>query len=283
MKKKRKWKWLVLLLIVLALAGGMLLRPDEGAMYSEAKVTRGDIRTTYSFTGSLIAPRSQIVSAMAAGSVRAVYVEQNERVKEGDRLLALSTGEVIRAEMDGEIVALNAEANEPVVMGETLVTVMDMERMEAEIYVDEYDVDAIELNRAVSVTVNALDESCEGSVKSFSKVATPMGTMAAYKANIRMEVPEKALPGMQVEVKMLNQEAKDTLLLKVDALQFDEENQVYVLTRDAEGAYQPTYIETGINDGTIVQVLSGLEEGDTVYYAAGIDIMAMMQAMRGGR
>ena len=147
---------------------------------------------------------------------------------------------------------------------------------------DEYDAEAIELGRAVSVTVNALDETVDGTIKSFSKQAVSMGTMAAYTAAVQLDVPEKALPGMQVEVKMLNEKAEDTLLLKVDALQFDEKNEVFVLTKNEEGEYVQTYVETGINDGSMVQILAGLEEEETVYYAAGIDIMALMQAMRGG-
>ena len=280
-KKKRPVKWIVLLVVIGALAIGMM-RPAESANYSEAQVTRGDIETTYSFTGSLTAPRSQTSAATASAQIKNVYVEANQKVEEGDKLLALSNGEVIRAEIDGEVVSLNVEKDDKVSMGEVLAMIVDLSRMEAEIYIDEYDVDAVAVGREVSVTVNALDTDCAGTVKSFSKVAVSMGTMAAYKANIRLDVPEKALPGMQVEVKMLNESAKNTLLLKVDALQFDEENQVYVLTKDAEGAYQATYIETGINDGTTVQVLSGLEEGQTVYYVGGIDMMELMKAMRGG-
>ena len=80
---------------------------------------------------------------------------------------------------------------------------------------------------------------------------------------------------------MLNQSAENMLLLKVDALQFDEENKVYVMTKDEEGEYRATYVETGINDGTNVQILSGLQEGDTVYYSPGLDMLALMQEMRG--
>ncbi|MBQ2955588.1 MAG: efflux RND transporter periplasmic adaptor subunit [Clostridia bacterium] len=285
MKKRRRrgtWK-IVLLLIVLALIGLMVIPSNDSAMYNEAQVIRGDISTTYSFAGSLTAPRSQTVAATANAKVKNVYVEANQQVSEGDKLIALSTGEVIRAEIDGEVVSLNAEKDDAVSMGDLLAVVMDLENMEAEIYIDEYDVGSVEVGREVSVTVNAIEETCAGVIKRFDKAASSMGTMAAYKAAVSMDVPDKALPGMQVEVKMLNQSAEDTLLLKVAALQFDEENQVYVLTKNEEGEYIPTYIETGINDGTTIQVLSGLEEGQTVYYSAGFDMMALMQAMRESR
>ncbi len=280
-KPKRKTKWIVIGLLAAVLVCGVLLRPDAGAMYAETQVTTGDIRTTYSFTGSLAASRSQTVYASAAGKVKDLYVEANQAVEEGDRLLRMSTGEVVKAEMDGEIVSLNVKEGDPAAAGSVLLTVMDVENMEAVISVDEYDVDAIELGREVSVTVNALGVTSAGEVVSFDKQASSMGTMAAYSAKVRFEVPEKALPGMQVEVQMLNQSAEDTLLLSVDALQFDEKNEVYVMTKNADGEYVQTYVETGINDGSTVQILSGLQSGQTVYYAAGMDIMELMQAMRG--
>ena len=43
-KKRKPGKWIVLIVVVLALAAGTLMRPSEGAMYTEAKVERGDIR-----------------------------------------------------------------------------------------------------------------------------------------------------------------------------------------------------------------------------------------------
>ncbi len=281
-KKRRPLKWVILLVIVLALAVGALMRPTDTALYTETQVNRGEISTTYSFTGSLAAARTQTVTAAAADRVKNLYVEANAKVEEGDKLLRLMSGEVIKAEIGGEVVSLNVEEDDPVMPGSALMVIMDVERMEAKIQIDEYDAEAIELGKEVSVTVNALDETVMGTIRSFSKQAVSMGTMAAYTASVQLDVPEKALPGMQVEVKMLNQKAEDALLLKVDALQFDEENQVYVLVKNAEGEYEPVYIETGINDGSTVQVLSGLEEGQTVYYAAGIDIAALMQAMRGG-
>ena len=281
-KKKRPVKWIVLIVVVLALAAGTLMRPSEGAMYAEAQVTRGDISTTYSFTGSLEATRTQTVAATAPDRVKDVYVSVNQTVEKGDRLLRLAGGEVMKADMDGEIISLSVEEDDMVAAGSVLAVVMDIGRMEAKVSVDEYDAEAIEPGREVSVTVNALDETVNGTIKSFSKQAVPMGTMSAYTANVELDVPEKALPGMQVEVKMLNEKAEDTLLLKVDALQFDEENKVFVLTKNEEGEYVQTYVETGINDGSMVQILAGLEEAETVYYAAGIDIAALMQAMRGG-
>lgn len=282
-KKKRALRWIILLLIVLAAVGWMFLKPDTNAAYSQTQVTTGDIRTTYSFTGSIVAPRSQTAAAGMPAKIKEVYVEANQMVEEGDRLIKLDSGETVRAEIDGEVALLNVRKDDLVNAGSVLAVIMDTDLLEAEILVDEYDVDAIELGKEVSVTVNALGETCTGTIKSFDKQATPKGSMAAYTAHIELDVPEKTLPGMQIEAIMLNQSAENVMLLDVDALQFDAENQAYVLTENADGEMNKTYVQTGINDGTRVQIVSGLQSGQTVYYAASIDIMELMMSMRGGR
>ena len=282
MKGRKKIIIWAVVLLVIALIGGMMLRPRDGIGYSQAQVTTGDISTTYSFTGSIVVPSVQTVTSGAPCKVKEIYVEANQTVEEGDRLLKLSTGETIRAQIDGEVVSLNAREGDMVSAGTVLAVVMDVSGMRAEISIDEYDVAAVQLGREVTVTVNALDVTSEGVLTGFDKQAHALGSMAAYRATVEFEVPPQALPGMQVEVKMLNESARGTLLLKVEALQFDENNQTYVLTRNADGEYVQTYVTTGINDGTNVQILSGLQNGQTVYYTGSFDL-AMLMAMRGGR
>ena len=281
-KTKKILIWAAVL-IVAALVGMGMLRPDPDAAYAQTTVVTGDIATTYSFTGSIVAPRMQTAIAGVAGKVKEVYVEANQKVEEGDRLLKLSTGEIVKAEIDGEIVTLNVEKDDSVGAGSVLAVVMDRERMEAEISVDEYDIAALKTGRAVSVTINALEETRDGTLKSFDKQPSGMGTMASYKARVTFDVPENALVGMQVEVRMENQSAKNALLLKMDALSFDESNRAYVLTKSNSGEYVKTYVTTGISDGVNVQILSGLYNGQIVYYSDGMTMMELMETMRGMR
>ncbi len=285
MKKKRIWRWVILAAVILAVIAALALRSRGETNYAQATVTSGDIQTTYSFTGSVVAPRSQTVAAVAGGKVKEVYAQSGDMVEEGDRIMKLSTGELVRAEIDGEIVRMDVQKDDVVTAGQTLVSIADTGRLEAEISVDEYDINAMESGREVEVTVNALGETVTGRLERFDKEATPSAgkTMAAYTAHISFDAPEKTLPGMQVEVRMLNQAAENTLLLKADAIQFDKLNRAYVLTKDAEGRYTETYVETGISDGVNVQILSGLTGGQTVYYPDNGLYDMMMMPMRGGR
>ena len=90
-RKKRIWLWL--LLIAAVVVGVFALRGRESAaVYQEIALTQGDISTAYSFTGSVVAPHTQTAVAPATGKVMEVYVEGNQRVRSGDRLLGLAGG-----------------------------------------------------------------------------------------------------------------------------------------------------------------------------------------------
>ena len=55
------------------------------------------------------------------------------------------------------------------------------------------------------------------------------------------------------------------------SLAFDEENKPYVLSLQADGTYEPVYVEVGLNDGMKAEIVSGLEIGDTVYAVSGTE------------
>ena len=282
-KKRRALRWIIPLLLMLVVVGFFILRPRAQIRYIEATAFTGDISTTYSFTGNIIAPRRQTIFAPANATVKDVYVSANEDVKSGDRLIRLSNGAVIKADLAGEVVRLNARKDDVVPAGMELMAIVDVNELEVEISVDEYDVEAVAIGKGVAITVNALGVECGGTVKSLDKDADTSGGLSTYTAAIAVDAPEGVLPGMQVEVKMLNKSAAGVTLLKVDALQFSEDNRAYALVKGADGNYVPRFVETGINDGANVEIRSGLASGETVYYAPGeTDMMSMMMQMRGG-
>lgn len=287
LKKKHRLRICLIVLAVLAAVAIAFILPAvnnvKDALYQSETVERGSISTYYSFSGSLELRRQETLAAQTDCEVRDVYVAEGDHVAKDDRLMRLSDGRTLRAGIDGEVVSVDVEEDDLVTMGQELVGIADFDSMRIEFDVDEFDVEAVSVGMDAQVTIDALDYTFTSPVTHISKTAQLSGDISYYTAHIEPEagvLPEAALPGMRVDVKTLGASADDVLLLSMEALSFDEYNKPYVLV-DVDGQKQRQYVETGINDGVYVEITSGLDEGDVIYYLTPLsDFEEMMQMGR---
>lgn len=264
MKKKRRWLLPVLVLIFLGIAGYILILPKQEAL-TQVAVQTGTIETYYNFEGNVTAPGQQSISASAADTVRDVYVVANQYVKKDDRLLKLTNGGTVSADRDGEITGLFVRTNDVVSAGQILVQIADLDAMEIEVKVDEYDIGAVDIGKSAQVTIEAIDQTVEASITKINKLATATGDLSYYNVTLSFDQPQVkgVLPGMRVSAKILNARAENVTILKMSALRFDDYNQPYVLIKK-EKEVQEVPVTVGISDGVNVEILSGVQAGENV-------------------
>jgi len=70
---------------------------------------------------------------------------------------------------------------------------------------------------------------------------------------------------MSVEAQILNTCALGAVTIPMKALQFDAENQPFVYKADANGKLYAQKVTIGINDGATIQILSGVDDGESVF------------------
>ena len=78
------------------------------------------------------------------------------------------------------------------------------------------------------------------------------------------------IPGAYVEVDLTLEAIKDAILIPTDALTLEAEGQKIFIYRN--GIPVPSYIETGTRTDTEIQVLKGVEPGDTIITSGTIQI-----------
>lgn len=283
MKRKRKWiRWVVLLLLAaLAVAGVLMLNQQtKSAAYTEVTATEGDLTTYYNFDGLVCAPGMQTITAKEAGTVRKVYVQQNQQVRKGDRIYRLDGGETVKADMAGEVTGLFVKEGDVVTAGMTAAEIIDMDRLEVQLDVDEYDVKAVTPGTPVSVTILATDEQIDASVSALNKNGTASGDLSYYTATVPVSGRTGAYPGMQVSAKVLREQAVGAVLLRLDAVQFDEYNKPFVYM--ASGGEEPASVPVtvGMSDGITCEITSGLSAGDTVLKPSGMSMKEFMELAR---
>ena len=121
------------------------------------------------------------------------------------------------------------------------------------------------------MTIISLGLDIETEIDHINLVSGSMGNVASYSATARLDAPENVLPGMAATVTIADEEALGVTTLEMAALSFHEDGTPYVLIRQADDSYQEREVETGLSDGMRVEIVSGVEPGETVWAVAGTE------------
>jgi multidrug efflux pump subunit AcrA (membrane-fusion protein) len=73
----------------------------------------------------------------------------------------------------------------------------------------------------------------------------------------------KPLPGMNASVTIIVDQAQDVLMVPEGAVQSQGRNSVVEVQKD-DGSTEKVIVQTGLSDGTNIEITQGLEEGQTV-------------------
>lgn len=149
-----------------------------------------------------------------------------------------------------------------------VLSIVSEEKVIVSINVDELDILSVEEGQTAEITLDAVeDETFTGTISSVSASASGTSGSATYPVEITLDKTEDMLFGMSASATIQVEEASNALLIPVNALQ-EESSTTFVYTKtDEDGNLSgKTEVTTGLSDGTQVAILSGLEEGDTVYY-----------------
>ena len=136
------------------------------------------------------------------------------------------------------------------------------------VQVDELDIASVKKGQTATVTLDALEnKTFEGKITSVSNEGSTDSSSVKYPVEITFEKTSGMKIGMSASATINIAEATDAVLIPVDALQ-EQGDSTYVYTKkDSDGNLSgKTEVETGLSNGSQVEITSGLSEGDTVYY-----------------
>ena len=294
-KRKRKIlrRILVILLILLLVAGAVFyavssLKQKYTVTYTGYTASIGSISNSLSFSGTLNLIDSESFTAEGDTSVRAVYVQPGDDVKKGDKLMRLADGQTPKANFDGRVNTLSVAEGDEVAAGASLVQVADFSHMKVNIRVDEYDIADVSVGQNCTVTATATEKTFQSQIAAIDYISASSGNVAYYTATAYVDVEDGVYPGMQVTVTIPQEEAQNVVVLKMDALSFDELNSAYVYMYGEDGELAQVPVEVGVSNGNYVEIKSGLNDGDEVFVETEVETQAtglgsLMNGIFGGQ
>ena len=148
-----------------------------------------------------------------------------------------------------------------------VVTLSTDEKMSVTISVDESDILSLELGQTVTVSVSSVseEESFAGTLTEINRTSSSSGT---YSAVIEVEKVEGMLSGMTASVSVRIEGVDDAILIPIEALHKTSDGAYVYTSYDEELQEYGGRVDvvTGLENSTYVEIKSGLNVGDIVYY-----------------
>ena len=175
----------------------------------------------------------------------------------------------ITAPISGVIGSVSTQQGETVFAGlnaPTFVTIIDLNRIQVDAFVDETDIGKVKVGERAIFTVDTYpNKDFEGAVSAIYPKAVIQENVVNYDVVIDINSPFKNLlrPDMTASVTIYQEERKGVLMVPRQAI-IREGGHKYVLVQSSNGPPQKKAVQTGISSGNTIEIISGINEGDTV-------------------
>ncbi len=201
----------------------------------------------------------------------------------------------ITAPISGQVITKSIKAGDKISKNSsgttTMAVIYDLSEVTFEMSVDELDVRNVKVGQKVEITADAIEgKTFTGTVTNISLESSQSNGVTNYPVTVTLDEVGELLPGMNVDGRIILDEAEDTLMIPVDALM--RGNRVYVkddTVTQAQGSvpegFRAVEVETGLINDEYVEILSGLSEGETVYVSESSksgNVMMMPMGFDGG-
>ena len=143
------------------------------------------------------------------------------------------------------------------------------EEMTVQIQVDELDIRTLETGMEATVNLDALPgSSFTGAITAINPYGENSGGNTKYTVTVTLPRDEKMLPGMNASVKITTGVSGTVPTVPAAAVVFDAgKSWLYTgYNEKTDTLTDPVEIQTGLSDGSLVELLSGLPEGSSFYY-----------------
>lgn len=130
--------------------------------------------------------------------------------------------------------------------------------------VSEIDVPKLKVGQKATIVLDSLsDKTFTGKVMTVDRIGSISNNVTNYPVNIQLDTSsEEILPNMTANASIIIQTKNDVLLVPSAAIQTQAGQSFVRILKD--GKEQEVNVQTGLSSDTQVEIISGLNEGDTV-------------------
>ena len=260
------------------------LRPDRGGTSGDL-LYRAMSDTDYDLAvANHEMDKAQLASARKSWELaKTQYVEERRqavaeiaRAKEAlnNAKVQLSYATLV-APISGVIGSVSTQEGETVAAGlnsPTFVTIIDLDRLEVDAMVDEVDIGKVRVGQKAMFTVDSFPaREFPGKVVAIYPDAVLLENVVYYDVVVAIQGNEDKVlrPQMTASATIFLDAKTGVLAIPTKAVKRERGKNVVYVVKD--GQPQPREVKVGWKDGTWIEVVSGLQEGETILQVAPTD------------
>ncbi|WP_307295890.1 efflux RND transporter periplasmic adaptor subunit [Microbacterium natoriense] len=273
----RRWIFPLLLVVVLAASAAALVKiaffPDRtvAQIAPEASITdpvvaveRGSVVNALSLSGNVARDEDYTVRSEVTGAVTALHVSEGATVAAGQKLFTVKQDD---PKKDVDVLAPEAgEISEiALVKGQTTSVGTEIYKITPARYHVLATVEPVQLYRLVNAPTDA-SVTITGGPAPFTCTGVRVDVGAEGTASVRCAIPvdQVVFAGLPAALDLALGQVDDALVIPVTAVQGGSgTGNVWVDAGDGSDPEERA-VTLGVNDGTIVEIVSGLEEGESI-------------------
>lgn len=225
------------------------------------------IKTELIFNATLFPFNSSVASANVDGLVVQIEKKPGIKVSKGEVIARIrDRANVIHSVLcnaDGILLSVNFSEGEYVKAAQDFYIVGETSKKIILGELDEIDAQKIAAGQACTVQIND-SVILDGNISYINKLGTERNNMIRFKLAGQIDDPAGVINlfGISVPVTVILAKAENVLTIEKKAL-IDRDNKHFVRIQQGSGNVDKE-VSVGIEDGTFVQILSGLKENDQV-------------------
>ncbi len=286
--KKRRWPWLVgVTAVVAAVVGGFVYSGlNTVTEYETFEVKSTEVIKTVSANGQLAesqllayGPSEEPVLISANGSpaipvqfglsleIEEIEVAAGDEVKADDVLFSylnqMGQSVEVVAIADGLVRSIDTAGG--LRTSGSVLTIGSAEPI-VSVFVSEYDADLVTLGQKATIELDAINAVFEGEVVRIGQVAQSVSGIKQYEVLVDVsEIPTGARFGMSATAEIEVEKKPGVLAIPMSALIGDvPEVEILVVDADGKQTVETVAVELGLAGDSLVEITSGLAEGDKV-------------------
>lgn len=203
-------------------------------------------------------------SEAALANTQAQFQNASERYNES----------FIRAPIAGVVAKRSIEVGQTVIggtatSGNSVFTLANVTPLLASVSVDETDIARVQLGMSATIAVDSLPAvAFTGVVQRIAPAGVVVQNVNQYTVTVEIKNPVPALRlGMTLNVDFIIARAQNALLVPNEAVRGTVDHVIYLV--GAQDKLAPHPVVTGITNGRLTEIKTGLEEGQRVYLGPG--------------